>query len=107
MLSVPAGGRIVFRIGGTEFELKADGATLRSAKLLADVPDSTFTGNTTTEQLLMFNGGMQGKPGDGGGVAMKVVGGAEFTDDVVAAGKSVSKHSHWEQGDGERVSLPI
>lgn len=48
----------MFRIGGTEFELKADGATLRSAKLLADVPDSTFTGNTTTEQLLTFNGGM-------------------------------------------------
>jgi hypothetical protein len=58
VLPVPAGGRIVFRIGGTEFELKADGATLRSAKLLADVPDSTFTGNTTTEQLLTFNGGM-------------------------------------------------
>ncbi|MDA3675242.1 phage baseplate assembly protein V [Burkholderia cenocepacia] len=107
VLSVPAAGRIVFRIGGTELELKADGATLRSAKLLADVPDSTFTGNTTIEQLLTFNGGMQGKPGAGGGVAMKVVGGAEFTDDVVAAAKSVSKHSHWEQGDGERVSLPI
>ncbi|KVX55978.1 phage baseplate assembly protein V [Burkholderia cepacia] len=107
VLSVPAGGRIVFRIGGTEFELKADGATLRSAKLLADVPDSTFTGNTTTEKMLTFNGGMQGKPGDGGGVAMKIAGGAEFTDDVVAAGKSVSKHSHREQGDGERVSLPI
>lgn len=36
VLSVPAGGRIVFRIGGTEFELKADGAMLRSAKLLAE-----------------------------------------------------------------------
>ncbi|HIE5945993.1 TPA: phage baseplate assembly protein V [Burkholderia cepacia] len=107
VLSVPAGGRIVFRIGGTEFELKADGATLRSAKLLADVPDSTFTGNTTTEQLLTFNGGMQGKAGKGGGVAMKVQGGAEFTDDVVAAGKSVSKHKHREQGDGELVSPPV
>ena len=107
VLSVPAGGRIVFRIGGTEFELKADGATLRSAKLLADVPDSTFTGNTTTEQLLTFNGGMQGKAGKGGGVAMKVQGGAEFTDDVVAAGKSVSKHKHREQSDGELVSPPV
>ncbi|SDQ38700.1 phage baseplate assembly protein V [Burkholderia orbicola] len=107
VLSVPAGGRIVFRIGDTEFELKADGATLRSAKLLADVPDSTFTGNTTTEQLLTFNGGMQGKPDNDGGVAMKIAGGAEYTDDVVAAGKSVSKHTHREQGDGELVSSPI
>ncbi|MGS1051983.1 phage baseplate assembly protein V [Burkholderia glumae] len=107
VLSVPAGGRIVFRIGGTEFELKADGATLRSAKLLADVPDSTFTGNTTTEQLLTFNGGMQGKPSEGGGVAMKIAGGAEYTDDVVAGGKSLTKHTHREQGDGELVSPPV
>lgn len=107
VLSVPAGGRIVFRIGETEFELKADGALLRSAKLLADVPDSTFSGNTTTERLLTFNGGMQGKAGEGGGVAMKVAGGGEFTEDVVAAGKSVSQHRHREQGDGELVSPPM
>ncbi|HDR9796673.1 TPA: phage baseplate assembly protein V [Burkholderia cenocepacia] len=102
VLSMPAGGRIVFRIGGTEFELKADGA-----KLLADIPDSTFTGNTTTEQLLTFNGGMQGKPGKGGGVAMKIAGGAEYTADVVAGGKSLTKHRHREQGDGELVSSPV
>lgn len=107
VLSVPAGGRIVFRIGETEFELKADGATLRSAKLLADVPDSTFTGNTTTEQLLTFNGGMQSKSGEGDRIAMDVAGGAVFAEDVVAAGKSVSRHSHREQGDGELVSKPI
>ncbi|WP_284890551.1 phage baseplate assembly protein V [Burkholderia sp. lyk4-R2A-23] len=107
VLSVPTGGRIVFRIGATEFELRADGAMLRSEKLLADVPDSTFTGNTTTERLLTFNGGMQGKSGEDGSVAVRVAGGAEFTDDVVAAGKSVSGHSHREQGDGELVSKPI
>nr|WP_230958211.1 hypothetical protein [Burkholderia territorii] len=107
VLSVPAGGRIVFRIGATEFELKADGAMLRAAQLLADVPDSTFTGNQTTEKLLTFNGGMQGKAGAGGGIAVKVGGGAEFADDVVAAGKAVSKHSHREPGDGELVSEPI
>ncbi|WP_257835022.1 phage baseplate assembly protein V [Burkholderia glumae] len=107
MLSVPAGGRIVFRIGGTELELKADGSTLRSARLLADVADSTFTGSTTTEQLLTFNGGMQGKPGKGGDVAMKIMGGAEYTEDVMASGKSFTKHQHLEQGDGELVSAPI
>ncbi len=100
-------GRILFRIGSTEFELRAGGATLRSEKLLAEVLDSTFTGNTTTERLLTFNGGMQGRPGDGQGVAVKVEGGAEFTDDVRAAGTSLHRHSHLEQGDGERVSKPI
>ncbi|HEB3529326.1 TPA: phage baseplate assembly protein V [Burkholderia cenocepacia] len=107
VLSVPAGGRIVFRIGDTEFELKADGATLRSAKLLADVPDSTFTGNTTTEQLLTFNGGMQGKAAATSGVAVQVQGGAAFTEDVEAAGISVSQHRHMEQGDGAPVGRPI
>ncbi|WP_186057530.1 phage baseplate assembly protein V [Burkholderia gladioli] len=107
VLSVPAGGRIVFRIGGTEFELKADGATLRSAKLLADVPDSTFTGNTTTEQLLTFNGGLYGKAATTSGVAVQVQGGAAFTDDVKAAGISVSQHRHMEQGDGAPVGRPI
>ncbi|RKT98736.1 phage baseplate assembly protein V [Burkholderia sp. Nafp2/4-1b] len=107
VLSVPAGGRIVFRIGDTELELRADGATLKATSLLADVPDSTFTGNTTTEQLLTFNGGMQGKPGEGGGVTMKITGGAEFSEDVVAAGKSVSRHQHREEGDGALVSVPV
>ncbi|KOR22852.1 phage baseplate assembly protein V [Burkholderia cenocepacia] len=107
VLSVPAGGRIVFRIGGTEFELKADGATLRSAKLLADVLDSTFTGNTTTEQLLTFNGGMHGKAATTNGVAVQVQGGAAFTEDVEAAGISVSQHRHMEQGDGAPVGRPI
>ncbi|MBR8056771.1 phage baseplate assembly protein V [Burkholderia dolosa] len=106
-VDVPAGGRIVFRIGATELELRADGVTLRTKQLLGDVPDSTFTGNTTTEKLLTFNGGMQGKAGEDGGVAVKVAGGAEFTNDVVAAGKSVSKHRHRELGDGELVSAPL
>lgn len=66
-----------------------------------------FTGNTTTEQLLAFNGGMQGEPGEGGGVAMNILGGAEYTEDVVAAGKSVSKHRHRERGDGELVGMPV
>ncbi|WP_186142355.1 phage baseplate assembly protein V [Burkholderia gladioli] len=106
-LSVPAGGRILFRIGSTELELRADGATLRSAKLLADIPDSTFTGNTTTEQLLTFNGGLYGKAATTSGVAVQVQGGAAFTDDVKAAGISVSQHRHMEQGDGAPVGRPI
>ncbi|ONC38058.1 baseplate assembly protein [Burkholderia pseudomallei] len=105
-VDVPAGGRIVFRIGETELELRADGVTLRTEKLLGDVPDSTFTGNTTTGQLLTFNGGMQGKSSGDGDIAVKVYGGAVFTEDVIAAKVSVSKHSHREQGDGELVGPP-
>ncbi len=50
---------------------------------------------------------MQGKPGKDGGVAMKIAGGAEYTDDVVAGGKSLTKHRHREQGDGELVGPPV
>nr|WP_176047247.1 hypothetical protein [Burkholderia sp. BCC1644] len=96
----------MFHIGGTEFELNADGATLRSAKLLADIPDSRFTGNTTTEHVLTCNGGMQGKSGETGRVALKISGCAEYTEDVVAAGKAVSKHRHREQAGGELDGMP-
>ncbi|KVN34268.1 baseplate assembly protein [Burkholderia pyrrocinia] len=106
-VDVPAGGRIVFRIGGTELELRADGVTLRTEQLLGDIPDSTFTGNTTTEKRLTFNGGMQGKGGTAGGPAVQVNGGARYTGDVEIGGKSFLKHSHREQGDGEPVSPPL
>lgn len=69
--------------------------------------NSRVTGNTTTEKMLTFNGGMQGKLGEGGGVAMEIAGGAEYTKDVVAGGVSLMRHKHREQGDGEVVSEPI
>ncbi|WP_244131721.1 integrase arm-type DNA-binding domain-containing protein [Burkholderia multivorans] len=106
-VDVPVGGRIVFRIGGTELELRADGVTLRTKQFLGDVPDSTFIGNTTTEKLLTFNGGMQGKGGGNGGPAVKVQGGAIYTDDVEIAGKSFIGHRHMEEGDGAPVSPPL
>ncbi|MCO8577563.1 phage baseplate assembly protein V [Burkholderia multivorans] len=106
-VDVPAGGRIVFRIGGTVLELRADGATLRTQQFLGDIPDSTFTGNTTTEKLLTFNGGMQGKGGGEGGPTVRVEGGASYTGDVEIAGKSFLSHRHKEQGDGELVSTPV
>ena len=107
VFSVPAGGRIVFRIGGTQMEMTADGITQTAPKLLVDAPDSTFTGNSTTEQLLMFNGGMQGRAGKTGGPAVIVSGAAAFSDDVVAAGTSTHGHTHMEQGDGAPVSPPL
>ena len=98
----------MFRIVGTEFELK--GAARRCAAKSCWRTSWTrrsLTGNTTTEKLLTFNGDMQGKPGDGGGVAVKIAGSAEYRDDVVARGKSLVEHLHREQGDGELVSVPI
>ncbi|KVA70980.1 baseplate assembly protein [Burkholderia ubonensis] len=106
-VDVPAGGRIVFRIGGTELELRADGVTLRTQQLLGEIPDSTFTGNTTTEKLLTFNGGMQGKGGVADGPAVQVNGGARYTGDVDIGGKSFLRHSHMERGDGAPVSPPL
>ncbi|MBR8125120.1 phage baseplate assembly protein V [Burkholderia multivorans] len=106
-VDVPAGGRIVFRIGATELELRADGVTLRTQRLLGDIPESTFTGNATTEKLLTFNGGMQGKAGGDGGPAVSVQGGAIYTDDIEIAGKSFVEHRHMEEGDGAPVSPPL
>ncbi|TDA49117.1 phage baseplate assembly protein V, partial [Burkholderia pyrrocinia] len=57
--------------------------------------------------LLTFNGGMQGKGGSADGPAVRVAGGAIYQDDVEIGGKSFLKHSHWEEGDGALVSVPV
>lgn len=74
---------------------------------LIEADDAHCTGNLTVDGMLTFNGGMQGKAGEGGGPAVKVNGGADFTEDVTANGVSVSTHGHMEQGDGQRVSNPV
>jgi hypothetical protein len=49
VFSVPADGRIVFCIGGTQMERTAAGITQTTPKLLVDASDSIFTGKSTTE----------------------------------------------------------
>ncbi|WP_035552120.1 phage baseplate assembly protein V [Burkholderia sp. 9120] len=106
VFSVPAGGRIVFRIGGTQMELTAQGITQSTPKLLVDAPDSTFTGNSTTVKRLTFQGGMTGSNSEGG-PASEIDGEAHFTGEVTSQGVSLPKHQHREEGDGNLVSPPV
>jgi phage baseplate assembly protein V len=106
VFSVPAGGRIVFRIGGTEMQLTAEGITQTTPKLLVDAPDSTFTGNSTTQKRLTFQGGMTGG-NTAGGPASQIDGDADFTGTVTSKGKSLPDHTHMNQGDGVPVSAPL
>lgn len=106
VFDVPAGGRIVFRIGDTQLVLEAAGTTLTTPTFTGDTPTATFTGDTTVEKRLTFNGGMTGKSG-GGGATMEIEGKARFTEDVIAGDISLTGHSHMEQGDGAPVGPPI
>lgn len=106
VLDVPAGGRIVFRIGDTQLVMEAGSTTLTTPSFTGETPAATFTGATTVEKMLTFNGGMTGKGGDGG-ATMEIVGAATFSDEVTAGGIPLTKHSHMEQGDGAPVGPPI
>ncbi|WGS50847.1 phage baseplate assembly protein V [Paraburkholderia sp. D15] len=106
VFAVPAGGRIVFRIGDTQMELTAQGITQRTQKLLVDAPDSTFTGNSTTEKRLTFQGGMTGSNA-AGGPASEIDGEAHFTGEVTSQGVSLPKHRHMTGAEGAPTSDPL
>lgn len=95
---IKAGTSITLQVGGASVKLTAE-------QLLNTVAQTTMTGKTTSQGLLAFQAGMTGQGGSGG-KAMQINGGAEFTEDVVAAGISTSTHTHTEQGDGQQVSKP-
>lgn len=46
-IDVPAGGKILLKIGGTSYELTADGATLTAPRVKIDTPEAEFTGKIT------------------------------------------------------------
>lgn len=106
VFSVPANGRILFRVGNTQFEMTTAGITQTTPKLLVDAPESTFTGNNTTEKRLAFMGGMTGS-NSAGGLASEIDGDANFTGKVTSDGVSLPDHTHMEEGDGKPVSPPI
>ncbi|AXL49177.1 baseplate assembly protein [Paraburkholderia caffeinilytica] len=106
VLSVPAGGRIVFRIGATQMELTADGITQAAPKLLVDAPDSTFTGNSTTQKRLTYQGGMTGSNA-AGGPASEIDGDANYTGTVTSKGISLPGHKHMSKGDGDLTDSPV
>ena len=93
-----AGSKITLKVGGTSIVLTA-------AALLNTVAQTTMTGATTSQGAFAFQSGMTGQGGAGGGTAMTINGGAEFTEDVTAAGTSVHGHRHKEH-DGPQTDAP-
>lgn len=49
VIDVPEGGRIVLSIGGTLYELTAQGATLKAPQITFDTPHAHFTGEVTSD----------------------------------------------------------
>ncbi|MBK3821770.1 phage baseplate assembly protein V [Paraburkholderia aspalathi] len=106
VMSVPSGGRIVFRIGETQMELTAAGITQTAPKLIVDAPDSTFTGNSTTQKRLTFQGGMTGSNA-AGGPASEIDGDASFTGTVKSKGVSLPDHRHFVKQEGAPTDPPL
>jgi len=100
IVDVPAGGRILLKIGSSSLELRDDGTTLTTPQFLVDAPQSSFTGKTLIKGLLSYLAGLVGQSGsDGAGASIagkvKITGG-----DLTADGISLKQHVHQEQGDG-------
>ncbi len=95
----------IFRvIADTQVHVQTPEAYIEAAKshITGDVQ---IDGTLTVDKLLTFNGGMTGK-GGGGGKAITVQGGADFTEDVTANGVSVSGHDHTARGATAITSPP-
>jgi phage baseplate assembly protein V len=115
LLDVPIGGSITLRIGQTTLELRDDGATLTTPKLLVDCPTSKFTGHVEIARgLSVYN--------SGGAATADFVGTIKHSNgnynqqngshvvtggDVTADGIGLKPHKHVEQGDGNVTSSSV
>lgn len=96
-VTLPEGGTITV-ISPSAVEVRSTDVIVKAETVKVDAAQTTFTGAVTVEGAFAFQAGMTGQPGAGGGKTMQITGGAEFTEDVKAAGVSVSKHKHPETG---------
>ena len=97
-LAVPAGGKIVMEIGSTTLELRDDGTTLSTPKLLADAAESTFTGTVLVQKLFTYLKGLVGKSGGGAGASIEgdiqVNGNVSATGSIMDVDGNSNHHSH-------------
>lgn len=87
-----------------EFTVKA------TSKTTFTTPIATFSGKVDVALLLSFSGGMSGKStagGGAGGATIQIQGNANFTEDVVAGGKSLVLHTHRAQGANAPTTPPL
>ncbi|QND83772.1 Phage baseplate assembly protein V [Chromobacterium vaccinii] len=82
-------------------DIQSGGAvTVKAPSIKLDTPEAEVTGN------LKIGGGLSQGGGAGGGNA-SFAGSVKAAGDVVAGSISLQGHSHMEQGDGEKVSMPL
>lgn len=77
-LAVPAGGKIVFAVGGTTYELTASGAILKAQQITFDTPNAHFTGEVTSDGDMIAQGVSQVHHKHGG-----VLSGPAITDEPI------------------------
>ncbi|HDR9048585.1 TPA: phage baseplate assembly protein V [Burkholderia vietnamiensis] len=101
---LPAGATMLIVAPGS-VTVQTKDATVQADNILLD-GDATVTKSLTVKGPLSFESGMTGKGGKGG-ATMQIDGGAQFTQDVTAAGVSVANHPHMAQGANALTSKPV
>jgi phage baseplate assembly protein gpV len=106
-LDIAPDGTILVNANGT-VTINAQGATtVKAPSVTVDSPQSTFTGAVTVKGAFVFQSGMTGSAGSGGGSTMTIDGTASFSGDVTANGTSVHGHKHQAQGSNAVTSSPL
>ncbi|WP_175773531.1 phage baseplate assembly protein V [Paraburkholderia phenazinium] len=104
--NLPAGATVLIVAPGS-VTVQTRQATVKADDVMLDARQTTCTGALLVKGPFVFQGGMTGQGGEGGGAAMKINGSADFTGEVTSQGKSLPHHTHMEQGDGKPVSEPL
>jgi phage baseplate assembly protein V len=104
--NLPAGATVLIVAPGA-VNVQTKTATVQADDVMLNAKQTTVTGNMLVKGAFVFQGGMSGTAGAGGGPAAVISGTVAVSDDVIAGGKSGAHHTHMEQGDGKPVSEPI
>ncbi|MCD9124034.1 phage baseplate assembly protein V [Cupriavidus sp. UGS-1] len=94
--TLPDGGTVNI-VSPQAVTVKTTDALIEAETWTVKTGQGTVDGPLTVKGPFKFEAGMSGKGGDGG-KAVVIDGGADFTQDVTAAGKSVAGHDHTETG---------
>jgi len=100
---LPDGASVLIVAPGS-VTVQTENATVKSTTVLLDADQTTCSGNLLVTGALSFEGGMSGKGGKG--KTIKIEGGADFTEDVTAAGTSLHGHKHICRGNGNLSDPP-
>jgi phage baseplate assembly protein V len=101
---LPVGATLLIVAPGS-VTVQTQAATVQAGSVTLDAQQTTVTGDMLVKGAFAFESGMTGKGGKG--KTIKIDGGAEFSEDVIAAGTSVHGHNHRAQGENAETSRPL